>query len=61
MNKGDGPFSPCGCENNEPPLLPHISAYEPYGPNGVRQMGGDRAGVREDSLIARVRAGLFLI
>lgn len=23
---------------------PLLLAYEPYGPNGVRQMGGDRAG-----------------
>lgn len=59
-DKGDGSATPCGCGNNEPPLLPHISAYEPYGPNGVRQMGGDQAGVHEDSLIAHACAGLFL-
>lgn len=32
---------------------PPLSAYEPYGPNGVRQMGGDHGEVRKDSLMKR--------
>lgn len=41
-------------------------AYEPYGPNGVRQMGGDHAGVYKECVCvhtwadAHVCAGLFL-
>lgn len=36
-----------------PPFTPPFSACEPYGPNGVRQMGGDHAGVHKDSLCVR--------
>lgn len=46
----DGSLLPCGWENNEPLQLPP-SAYEPYGPNGVRQMGGDHAGVHKGQLV----------
>lgn len=42
-----------------PFTAPPPSAYEPYGPNGVRQMGGDHAGAHEDSFCAR--AGLFYL
>ncbi len=59
QDKWDGSFTHVAVRIMNP-LTPPLSAYEPYGPNGVRQMGGDHDGVHEDSLIGRTCVCCFV-